>query len=853
MRKHHSQTQERDLKPSRGEHDFSQASLLPFSGELNLPDPSSKDLTEEEPFGTGTASTSDEGSRDHGLHLAAQLKTEDSKQLFAPKPSFRQIKVQRTMTDLKKFDNLWTFWNADQPDTSFEVDTKAVFDRNEEVTLPLVQRLHTALNEKGKSDTEDISEDVPSSGCAAPLSSSGVPNKAWIFWKGDGKVFFPEGVWESVESLNDAVDRYIVGCSSIVRNVTKKTLSNSLRYLLLFTRLLCTLRYKEPAVSEPQLLLIENAVQEVQRLTTTEMVNSSFMPVTDPVELFKLRNRIAEALVRWQREKIDPKLAAFYSGVAGHLSTSELQKFCFHELQPFIEIALRIWSVPTRIQVTQNLLLPSSSRLDRGPFVARLVVTSSGFRIVICNDKVAAGKEHVSLTVPPTLAQYLLFLIKHGRARPESDHVFQAENGGFWSRASRDLRRFVTDKLGLAMEHLFRNSMVIHGFRNIAIATCAVMYNFDLHRLRNLAHLMRHQMETLQHVYSPWLSMRIGESADTDFQDTFGTGPLPAEMEERKEAEQTVRNSCVKLPICTISHVRFQLGREMRQYYLEHHGAVKPDDQSRDGRFFAFGVQDAAVQTDFCPLFTSSQGPQSPDIGEGVPDKTLVAAPRAPTSSSPEKKEAEEDVVRPVIVQPMKSIGLNVPRIPSCAVCGSPLALFGPHGTKRERHWYGRMYLHCNAGSCSTLPRPSKAGSVWYEIGHIPVGAVTLSQKPRNLNDIEEYVQSHLPLGRRPTKIFEDSLFGHPASNPGRSSSVSGGRNRRKREEIMVEGEREKKKMNTGQWNNGAKALDPNTEESDGEGERTQINQISSPPLFEYSQVRFLETDLDMSVPLSDF
>ena len=726
--------------------------------------------------------------------------------------SFRQAKTNAALSDLRKFKNLVAWLNPKGLSNacSGPLTARHVFDLNETSVLPVLQQLHSLITQSGRiaSSNKDgesswskrngergergengeggESRSGPSTGkkeqqvgqVELELTESGVPAKAWVFWKNDGSRYFSEAVWATVDTLDDAVERYITGCSSLVRNVSRKTLNNSFRYLLLVTRLLCTLQF----ASEAQLQLVETAVQETQRLTTTEMVNSSFMPVTDPLELFRLRNLIAERLCRMQKEEIDPFLAVFFSGLNGG-GAAAVQSFCFHKLQPFIEMGMRIWGVPTRIQVTQNLLLPSAHSKNRA-FVSKLVATASGFRVVIWNDKIATGKEHTSLVVPSTLSQYLLFLIQHGRANPESPYVFQSKKGGFWKHASRDVRQFV-HSLGVDTDNVFRHSMFVHGTRNMGIATFAVMCKFDLHKLNNLAHLMRHQMATLQHVYSPWLSMRIGESANSEFHQTFGTPPLESEMQARQEAEEQVRRSCVRLPLCTEPHLRHRLNQDMLKYYLQLHGA-DPAQKANAGRFFAFGVKEVACQTESSSFSGLQPNPPAPIDGcfSAKTEKMAVETP------SLDKTAVDDDLRSGAVKRPVdwtaadggqhlegspkrarllsvgkeqgadaSTVSVKVPVVPHCRTCGLQMVLFGPHGTKREAKWYGRMYLHCNSGRCSTMARPSRSGSLFFELGHVPVGAVTQSQRPRNLPEIEAYVRSQLPASRQSETVFQDSLF----------------------------------------------------------------------------------------------
>mmetsp|Transcript_4162 Transcript_4162/g.6490 ORF Transcript_4162/g.6490 Transcript_4162/m.6490 type:complete len:906 (+) Transcript_4162:167-2884(+) len=770
---------------------------------------------------------------------------------------FRKFKAVKKQKDLRKFHNLLKIREellfsrplvglelkaVDGDDTKYLWFRSQVFQPNATTVLPVLVDLYKALVQPktgaSKPPDKPMAFGVQRPGVDAVAgagpepeeeTSDSVPKKAWTFWKNDGARFFPAHVWENGELLNDAVERYLIECSRAVRNLSQKTLSNNLRYLLLFTRLLVCLQ----TADETQLALVEVAVQESQRLTTTETVNASLMPVTDPVALFKLRNQIASRLCQQQKQVIDPFLAAFFSGISGNVSRESLRRFCFSQLQPFVDLSLRIWSVACRIQVSQNLQVPdgalaflketrrktwkcptrkrtfatmeaggfgegeakakddagfeedqeelckepTSKRSATRGFVSKLVPVPEGFRLVIMHDKVGGKKEHTSISVPFSLAQYLCFLIRYGRANPESSFVFQAERGGFWKNASRDLRTYVEDELGIDTQNTLRGDMFIHGLRKMSLACCSVMWDYDTQALRDLSVLMRHDFGTMLGFYCPWVTDEIAKKANARVLATFGSSDLPEDVVARQKVSREVKAQFVRLQICSDSFVRHKLMEDLGQFCSGCHAGGQVSAASK---WEAFGTRDVGSQTEAFVAETrngANDQDRSLDFAsEPVEDDNQVAATPVFSSDTDSAKkelgnldgEQETSLLKPK-KPPMSgttsTASLRTGPSPKCGACGETLVLFGPHGTRRDSN-FGKMYLHCNSSSCCLQKRPSR-DSRWYPYGHVPAGAVTFSQRPRNLVDIYKFVRAQPSCPEAPagttaddcSSLFPDSLF----------------------------------------------------------------------------------------------
>jgi hypothetical protein len=298
--------------------------------------------------------------------------------------------------------------------------------------------------------------------------------------------------------VDDFVDKELL-------RVNMATVTQRLRFLKWY------LLYKVSTDHDLDLSMVEDLNETIctcQAAATKTKINDGLFAIADPYPLARLGNSIVHMLRKEQVEVINPTIVHFYKG---RLSDERMVEFGVQHLRQFLELAMRFVNVPLRIQCTTSLKLDAQDT----DFVCKLVYRGNHFARVVCRDKTGAMLTTVPLD--QELSFYVSFYILHCRFDKNSEYVFQTSRGKQWTKASRDLKVYMSQR-GIVCDEVCPNGRFVHCSRNIGLAKVAIMSNFDTQKLEAYSVLLRNSLHMIEHVYSPWLRLRQARDAcDTMF------------------------------------------------------------------------------------------------------------------------------------------------------------------------------------------------------------------------------------------------------------------------------------------------------------------------------------------------
>lgn len=503
-------------------------------------------------------------------------------------------------------------------------------------------------------------------------------------------------------SFAEEVDLFIDRQSSIP--VTLQTITQRLRYLKWYLCFMLsrgrTERTEEeekgegepPAPCRDCFEDLECTISELQASTTCDLVNRSLLDIYNPYALLKASNQIVLALEKERAEVIDPFITRFLS-CPSSVESKELVAFGTNHLRCWVELAIRFTNVPTRVQVTRDMVGPDD-RSDN--VVSRLVIGQGGLSRVIQNDKLGNKKQCTSIPLDDVTSGYLLFYYLICRPNPSSHHVFQTSGGNVWSRVSRDLKAYL-EGLGVPCEEMCPNGRFIHTSRNIGIACFAVLCDFDIGRIRNYCTLLRHQLINVEHIYSPWIKVAQSRHASDDILRLRG-GRDAGDIGEPENTEVTM---------------------EDRAYRHGPSSIVRNLEPLR-------GV----VATGFRKLLSNYlQDIAGPIVVRRRSVGTQTADPRLETNSS--SYGTQQTGLR-LAEDEQDSLALQ-----TCSICHSAFSVLGPVGLSRNVH-FGKYFTQCTVCHGKTTSKHS----LFYSLGYVPP-MKSISTKPRNMEAIQNYIQQH--------------------------------------------------------------------------------------------------------------
>jgi hypothetical protein len=100
--------------------------------------------------------------------------------------------------------------------------------------------------------------------------------------------------------------------------------------------------------------------------------------------------------------------------------------------------------------------------------------------------------------------------------------VFLNATGSAWKQASRDIKNYLQDTLGIPADVIDPSGRFVHGSRSIMLANYALRVRFDPLKLQQFATLMRHSFATMNSYYLLWTDWATAKIAMNDFNQAFG-------------------------------------------------------------------------------------------------------------------------------------------------------------------------------------------------------------------------------------------------------------------------------------------------------------------------------------------
>lgn len=482
--------------------------------------------------------------------------------------------------------------------------------------------------------------------------------------------------WTSSEAFDDRMNEKEDEWTA--RGLKMTTMANYYRYLSIYGAYVSDMKH---SLGEFVHELILERISSLQTASTRATVRENCLTLLDPYSMATLRNSIIDQLNRVQQQHIDPFISEHLLGSSPPRTTDTI-RFGEEHLKPWLDLCIRFTNIPARVQCTIYLQLPSSTDHD---YVSKLVLRKGQYVRVINGDKTKHVYQPVAIPLGPILSWYLEFYLRFCRPEPRNEqsakYVFLTKQGSLWKNASKHIKEYMKDHVGMDPCEIDPSGRFVHGSRHIVLATYALRVHFDELKLRNFALLMRHSIQTAMKFYNVWTDICRSRSAVRDFATVM-------ELPDCKEM------NTIETPNMVYSVLGRPRGviRSCMSQFLDHYNEPSFVPQ--------YTVKDASTQTT--------------DGGEDV----LIA----PTPS-PQKK----------VQHPNSSV-------PTCTVCQSPLALHGPCGNSRHKK-FGHYFLQCV--QCIPHKRITKHAKV-YPLGYTPPEHVkSVSSIPRNMKNILKYIEEN--------------------------------------------------------------------------------------------------------------
>lgn len=259
---------------------------------------------------------------------------------------------------------------------------------------------------------------------------------------------------------------------------------------------------------------LQDTIHDAQSRASISQTSSTSLALLDPYQMAHLRDTLVKRLREEQHTVLDPFIDTFVK----YHDTSTLLAFGL-QLRCWIDLAMRFLCVPLRMQCTIHLVEPSGEATD---YVSKLCFRQDHYVRIINRDKCATSHAPTEVPISHIVSLYLAFYRRHCRPNPLSPYTFQTIRGGQWVRASKDVKDYMQETLGVNPDSIEPNGRFVHGSRHIGLAVYALANNFDTEALRDLAHLMRHTSATAERYYSLWSSRHQNERAALRFTTSVG-------------------------------------------------------------------------------------------------------------------------------------------------------------------------------------------------------------------------------------------------------------------------------------------------------------------------------------------
>lgn len=355
----------------------------------------------------------------------------------------------------------------------------------------------------------------------------------------------------------------------LLRNVSIKTISNYVRQFHVF------LQYKNEAIQaidDDIFICVQLRISELTKAATRNMINHGTLALIDPYSAATLRNDIVNRLGQYQLEVLRPTILPWIRAREAPRQ-KKMIAFGISSLRPWLELAMRFTNIPCRMQVTQNLLLPST---QNSAYISKLALDGSVFTRIINRDKVKTSHQPIRIPLCVTLSAYLTMYIYYCRPESTSEFVFVTKLGSKWVKASADVKAFLKDQLKLDPNAFDSSGRFVHGSRHIVLSSYALSVNFNEEKLLNMATLMRHTLATSLKFYNVFSEIYRAKIAMQSFAEIMR---LPTQNEEQCASSNFIQASLPRLS-ALIANAAHEVNCE---HSLQH---------------FKFHMKDACTQTD---------------------------------------------------------------------------------------------------------------------------------------------------------------------------------------------------------------------------------------------------------------
>lgn len=482
----------------------------------------------------------------------------------------------------------------------------------------------------------------------------------------------PDMPYDNIDMFVDKFYLFEDECFS--RNVTLKTVSNYVRQYIHYVAFLQETNREN--IDDEIIAFLQLRSTELSSLATKSLINDNALILQDPYAMATIRNNIILQLNKYQQEQIDPFLLKHIR--AGTVAkTKVLLAFGHEHFKPFLELLMRFANIPCRIQITKNLLLPND---QTSHYVAKLVRCGNQYTRLIHQDKVQVS--HVPLAIPLgfTISCYLELYIQFCRPNTDLPYLFLSKHGKKWTNASKDLKAFMKDALGIPVERLDPTGRFVHGSRHIVLAAYALQCQFDHQKLANFATLLRHSLDTSLKFYNVFSQLWRSKLAVKDFSESLGLN-----IDTSTNAANVFVHAKPGLPHALLRTTVHQLW------------------QDKDINQVEFTVRSIGTQTETSSLCDASE------IGHVSSANQISQTKQA----NPQNK------------------------YPKCQECKAVLRVHGPIGNKRSPY-FGRYFLQCL--QCHPQKRFAQKSAFVFDLGFKPANE-SVSNKPRNMADILAFIE----------------------------------------------------------------------------------------------------------------
>lgn len=330
--------------------------------------------------------------------------------------------------------------------------------------------------------------------------------------------------WDWFTSLtSDLIDEvdFWEGERMVQDQVSLETVSINQRHIWWYIRFLQETGQRKP--DQELLDFLDERVRDNRKMGAQHAQSNIGIKLWDPYVNANNRNEIVRQLARIQQEQLDPFMYRYFS-TTGEISEESLITFGLG-LRCWIELAIRFTGIPLRIQATKHLVTHTTDGSDN--YVAKLQFRCGQFTRLVHKDKV--GMSHKPQRVfmgPQTVDTYLWFYKEYCRPKPSSPYVFQTRNGGVWNTASKDVKKYLKDVLGINVDQWDPTGRFIHASRTIMLSYYSLMWDFDMKKLQRVAVLMRHSIATMERFYNVWHQWFMGEEMNRELENLVGRKPL---------------------------------------------------------------------------------------------------------------------------------------------------------------------------------------------------------------------------------------------------------------------------------------------------------------------------------------